>query len=345
MTRAGPARAGELHYPGAIDAQEEIVAKIITPPQAPPIMEIARELLPPGMELVVADPSKPEFYDAAVDADYYLGSPRTGIGNEFFRAAPKLKLVQLTSAGYDRVDLEAARKAKVPVANNGGANSVAVAEHAVMLMLAVLKKLVYHHLNVVNGTWRAGDFAALRTYEVEGKRLGIVGLGNIGKKVARRVQGFDMDVRYYDVLRLTENEEDALGVRFMLLNELLRTSDVVTLHVPLNDVTRKMMSTAQFAIMKKTAILINTCRGPVVDEDALHAALTSGTIAGAGLDVMMEEPPKKNHPLFSLPTVTLTPHSAGPTWDNWTKAYRNGFDNIQRVESGRAPFWVVPELR
>jgi phosphoglycerate dehydrogenase-like enzyme len=321
------------------------VTKILTPPQAEPIMQIARELLPPGMELVVADPGKPEFYDKAAGADYYLGSPRTGIGNEFFRAAPKLKLVQLTSAGYDRVDLEAARKAKVPVANNGGANSIAVAEHAVMLMLAVYKKLVYHHLNVVSGTWRAADFASVRTYELEGKRLGIVGLGNIGKKVARRVQGFEMDVRYYDIVRLTADQEDALGVRFALFNELLRTSDVVTLHVPLNDVTRKMMSTAQLARMKKTAILINTCRGPVVDEDALHQALTSGTIAGAGLDVMVEEPPKKNHPLFSLPNVTLTPHSAGPTWDNYERAYRNGFDNIQRVESGQDPLWVLPELR
>ena len=321
------------------------MTKIITPPQAEPILEVARELLPPGMELIVVDPAKPEFYDKAADADYYLGSPRTGIGNEFFRAAPKLKLVQLTSAGYDRVDLEAARKAKVPVANNGGANSIAVAEHAVMLMLAVYKKLVYHHLNVVSGTWRAADFASARTYELEGKRLGIVGLGNIGKKVARRVQGFEMDVRYYDVVRLTADAEDALGVRFALFNELLRTSDVVTLHVPLNDVTRNMMSTAQFARMKKTAILINTGRGRVVDENALHQALTAGTIAAAGLDVMAEEPPKKNHPLFSLPNVTLTPHSAGPTWDNYERAYRNGFDNIQRVESGREPLWVLPELR
>jgi glyoxylate reductase/D-3-phosphoglycerate dehydrogenase len=139
--------------------------------------------------------------------------------------------VQLTSAGYDRVDLEAARKARVPVSNNGGANSVAVAEHAVMLMLAVLKKLVWHHNNVAAGKWR--DAVATRTYEVEGKRLGIVGLGNIGKKVARRVQGFDMDVRYFDILRLSEDQEDALGVRYALFTELLRTSDIVTLHVPL----------------------------------------------------------------------------------------------------------------
>jgi len=321
------------------------VTKILTPQQLPAIMDLARALLPPGMELIVVDPSKPEFYDVAGDADYYLGSPRHGIGNEFFRATPRLKLVQLTSAGYDRVDIEAARKAKVPVANNGGANSIAVAEHAVMLMLAVLKRLVYHHLNVVSGTWRAADFASIRTYEVEGKRLGIVGLGNIGKKVARRVHGFDMDVVYHDVLRLSEDQEDALGVRFALLDELLRTSDVVTLHVPLNDVTRGMISTRELGLMKKSAILVNTCRGPVVDENALHQALTAGTIAGAGLDVMVEEPPKKNHPLFSLPNVTLTPHSAGPTWDNWARAYRNGYDNIQRMEAGRAPLWVIPELR
>src|SRR2546426_10706983 len=105
-------------------------------------MDLARELLPPGMELLVVDPTKPEFYDAAADAEYYLGSPRTGIGNEFFRAAPKLKLIQLTSAGYDRVDIEAARKAKVPVSNNGGANSVAGAAPAPMLVLSALKKRV-----------------------------------------------------------------------------------------------------------------------------------------------------------------------------------------------------------
>ena len=97
--------------------------------------------------------------------------------------------------------------------------------------------------------------------------------------------------------------------------------------------------------MKRSAILVNTCRGPVVDENALHQALTSGTIAGAGLDVMVQEPPHPQHPLFSLPTVTLTPHSAGPTWDNWARAYRNGFDNILRVEAGRAPLRVLPELR
>ena len=304
------------------------MAKILTPPQAAAIMDIAKELLPPGMELVVVDPGKPEFYDKAADAEYYLGSPRTGIGNEFFRAAPKLKLIQLTSAGYDRVDLEAARKAKVPVANNGGANSVAVAEHAVMLMLAVLKKLVYHHNNVVAGKWRPGDFASIRTYEVEGKRLGIIGLGNIGKKVARRVQGFDMDVRYFDILRLTEDQEDALGVRFALLPELLRVSDVVSLHVPLNDVTRKMISTRELGMMKKSAILINTSRGPICDTEAVIDALREGRLAYGGFAVYDQEPLPLDHPIRKAPNVILTPHIGYVTDENYRSSYPQIVENV-----------------
>ena len=318
---------------------------LFAPPMPTPLMDLARQMCPTGYELVVAEHGKPEFYDAARDAEFYLGFPRPGMGNEFFRAAPNLKLVQLISAGYDRLDVEAARKAKVPIANNGGANSVAVAEHTIMLILAVVKKLVWQHNNVVAGKWRVGDFAETRLYEVAGKRLGIVGLGNIGKKVARRARAFDMDVRYFDILRLNEDQEDALGVKFALFSEILETSDVVSLHVPLNDVTRNMMSTREFAMMQRSAVIVNTCRGPVVDEAALHHALTTGQIAGAGLDVMIEEPPATNHPLFTLPNVTITPHTAGPTWDNWTKAFRNGYANIEAVNAGRAPNWVIPELR
>jgi phosphoglycerate dehydrogenase-like enzyme len=320
------------------------MSKILFAPKQPDaILEIARSLTPPGFELVVVDPGTPEFYQAATEAEYYLGLARQ-MGGEFFRAAPKLRLVQLLSAGYDRVDLEAARKAGVPVANNGGANAIAVAEHTLMLMLAVQKRLVRFHNDVVAGKWRVGNLADGRVYELAGKTLGIVGLGNIGKKVARRAAAFDMRVQYYDVARLTEDQEDALGVRFVLLTELLRTSDVVSLHVPLDDTTRRMLSAREFALMKPSAILINTCRGPVVDEAALHQALVDGRIAAAGLDVMVEEPPKPDHPLFGLPNVTLTPHSAGPTWENWTARFRNGFDNIQRVAAGRAPRWVIPEL-
>jgi glyoxylate reductase len=317
---------------------------LFAPKQSDAVLEIARSLTPAGFELLIADIGTPEFYAAAAQAEYYLGLARQ-MGGEFFRSAPNMKLVQLLSAGYDRVDIEAARKAKVPVSNNGGANAIAVAEHTIMLILAVLKRVVRFHNDVVAGKWRVGGFDDQRVYELSRKTLGIVGLGNIGKKVARRAAAFDMVVQYYDIARLTEAEEDALGVRFVLLPELLRTSEVVSLHVPLDDSTRHLLGAREFAQMKPGAILINTCRGPVVDEAALYTALKSGQVAGAGLDVLVEEPPATNHALFSLPNVTLTPHSAGPTWENWTARFRNGFDNIQRVAAGRAPKWVIPELQ
>jgi phosphoglycerate dehydrogenase-like enzyme len=321
-----------------------MATKILFAPKQPDaVVDIARSMTPPGFDLVVVDPGTPEFYKEATDAEYYLGLARQ-MGGEFFRSAPKLKLVQLLSAGYDRVDVEAARKAKVPVANNGGANAIAVSEHTILLMLAVLKRLVSFHNDVVAGKWRP-SIADPPVYEMSGRTLGIVGLGNIGKKVARRAAAFDMRIQYYDIARLTEDQEDALGVRFVLFTELLRTSDVVSLHVPLDDSTRNMIGARELGMMKRGAILINTCRGPVVDEQALYRALKDGQIAAAGLDVMVEEPPAANHPLFTLPNVTLTPHSAGPTWENWTARFRNGFDNIERVAAGRAPKWVIPELQ
>ena len=303
--------------------------KILFSPKFPkPIMDIAREMTPAGFELVPVDATGPQFLEAARDAEYFMGFGRNPLSTDFYTAAKKMKLVQLISAGYNTLDLDAARKAGVPIANNGGANSVAVAEHAVMLILATLKKLAWQHKNCV-----------------EGKTVGIVGLGNIGKKVARRLHGFDVKIVYYDIIRLAEHEEDALGVHFVLLDELLKASDVVTLHVPLTTVTKEMIGERELSLMKPTAVLVNTCRGPVIDERALHKALITKRIAGAGLDVMVDEPPSKDNPLLNVETITITPHTAGPTWENWPKAFRNAFDNILRVHSGRKPMWVIPELR
>ena len=175
--------------------------------------------------------------------------------------------------------------------------------------------------------------------------LGVVGLGNIGKKVARLAQAFHMRVQYYDVVRLSGDAEDALGVRFALFLELLQSSDIVSLHVPLDASTHKLIGARELGLMKPTTILINTCRGPVVDEDALYDALVSERIRGAGLDVMVEEPPAPEHKLFTLHNIILTPHLAGPSWENWKKAFRNSFDNIERVARGEKPLWVIPELR
>ena len=318
---------------------------LFSPPMPKPIMDLAHAMLPAGYELHVADRASPEHRRLLADTEYWMGFARGGIDEAFFRAAPKLRLVQLISAGYDRINLAAARQAGVPVANNGGSNAVAVAEHTLMLMLAALKRGMWLHGNVVAGNWRVGGLDEHRLYELAGKTVGIIGLGTIGKKVARRVRAFEAQVLYYDIVRLTEDQEDALGVRFALFEELLGAADVVSLHVPLNESTHRFMGARQFSAMKPSAVLINTCRGPVVDEAALHQALTSGRIAAAGLDVLVEEPPPKDHPLFSLDNVIITPHMAGPTWENWSRAFRNAYDNIQRVAAGRPPLWVVPELR
>ncbi len=134
-------------------------------------------------------------------------------------------------------------------------------------------------------------------------------------------------------------------MKFRLLAELLGNSDIVSLHVPLTRRTRHMIGAAELALMKRTAYLINTCRGPVVDEAALYGALAEGTIAGAGLDVLDREPPAADNRLFGLSNVVLTPHFAGPTWDNQYSRFRNAFDNVERVARGEAPLWVIPELR
>jgi phosphoglycerate dehydrogenase-like enzyme len=308
-------------------------------------MDIARDLAPPGIDMIIARAGSPAFEAALPEAEYIVGLGEVKMDDAFYQKARKLRLIQLLSAGYDRVDIEAARRAGVPVSNNGGANAIAVAEHAILLMLAVCRRLTWLHEMVKSGRWRGNDIASVRLYELHGRTLGIVGLGNIGKKVARLAQAFGLAVQYFDIQRLTEDAADSLGVKFRLLDEVLRTSDIVSLHVPLTPQSKHMIGAEQLKKMKPTAYLINTCRGPVVHEPALYEALTNGTIAGAGLDVFDQEPPPADNPLFNLDNVILTPHYAGPTWDNQQARFRNGFDNVQRVARGEAPLWVIPELR
>lgn len=315
---------------------------VVVPPSFAEINEIAREMAPAGFDTVIVK-GQAEAEAAAASAEYVVCYPSLKMPDAFHKAAPKLKLIQLLSAGYDDVDIEAARRARVPVANNGGANAISVAEHAIMLMLAVSRRVIWQHNNVAGGRWR-GNGPAPRMYEMHDKTLGIVGLGTIGKKVARLAKAFGMRVQYYDIARLPEHEEDALGVKFRLFGELLRSSDVVSLHVPLNESTRHMIDEAALGLLKPEAIVVNTSRGPVIDEKALTRTLADRRIFGAGLDVFDQEPPPPDNPLFRLDNVLLTSHFAGPTWDNHVARFRNAFDNVERVHRGETPLWVVPEL-
>ena len=310
------------------------------------ILEQAQRMKPRRFALRMLPPraSAAEIAAAMRDAEYLLGFPRF-LPDEAYTEATRLKLVQVLSAGYDYVNIAGARKARVPICSNGGANSVAVAEHTVMLMLAVYRKLVAFHHNVASGRWHQGIPRTTDILELEGKTVGLVGLGNIGRRVARRVKAFDARVIYYDALRPSPAEEAALGIEYAPLNTLLETADVVSLHVPLNDSTRQMINAEALARMKPKAILINTCRGEVVDERALIEALRRRRILGAGLDTQEKEPPDPDNPLLKLSNVTLTPHSAGPTVDSYRKRFHNGYTNIEGVSRGEAPLWIIPEMR
>jgi len=312
----------------------------------PDILAQVQQMKPAGFTLHMLPPSASAAAIAAAirEAEYLTGFPRF-LPDEAYTEAKRLKLLQVLSAGYDYVNIAGARKARIPICANGGANSVAVAEHALMLMLAVYRKLVTFHQNVAAGQWHQGIPRTVDIYELEGKTVGLVGLGNIGRQVARRIKAFDAQVVYYDTFRRNPREEEKLGVQYVPLDTLLATADVVSLHVPLNESTRHLIDAQALGRMKPTAIVINTCRGEVVDEQALIDALQHGRILAAGLDTQAEEPPDPANPLLRLPNVTLTPHSAGPTVDSYRKRFHNGYANIERVARGQPPLWVIPEMR
>ena len=314
---------------------------IVMPPNRnfePDVLAIGRRLLPQGFELRLVTAQE---LDAALrDADYLMGFVGT-LDDATLAAARRLRLIQLLSVGYDRFNLAGARAARIPVAVNGGANAIAVAEHAVMLMLATLRHLMDMDANVRAGRWSAG---VKRLYELWSSTVGIVGMGRIGQEVAKRLAGWGATLVYFDPFRLPPAREQELGVSFLSLEDLLARSDVVTVHVPLSSATRHLISGAALARMKPTAVLVNTSRGELVDEAALAAALGEGRIGGAGLDVLSAEPPPADHPLLRAPNVVLTPHMAGPTWQSWPRRFGNGFANIARVQRGEPPQWVVPEL-
>lgn len=273
------------------------------------------------------------------DADFLILFPSV-LSNDVLRAAQKLKLIQLVSAGFDKMDIELCRELGIPVANNGGANSIDVAEHAVMLMLACYRRLVEMDANVRRGAWKEID-SGLTTFALHGKTVGLVGLGNIGKQTARLLRPFGVKLVYADEFAASDKIERELAVERLPLDDLLQTVDVVSLHVPLNDSTQGLIGERELGLMKPSAILINTCRGPVVDEAALATALRSGSIAGAGLDVMQAEPPAGDNPLLRFSNVTVTPHTAGVTHDTWARRGEFVFQNLERVWQGKPPLALV----
>ncbi len=309
------------------------------------LVDAAKEY--PEVELRFVDTDQPmdDVIRECQDAVALIPAGVRTFDTEFISKLGNLKLIQTFSAGTDWMDKAALAELGVNVSNNGGANAVAVAEHAVLLMLTIERKLDRQIESVKNGTWMAGVGGDRTEYHtLVGKRIGIVGLGRIGSRVAKRLQGWECEVVYYDTVDFDEEYVKDAGAKFVELDELLETSDIVSLHVPLERTTRHMISDREFALMKNSAILVNTCRGPVVDEAALKRALSDSQIFGAGLDVTEVEPIETDNDLPNLPNVVVTPHMATRALESEHNATAYALANVARVARGEDPEWVVPPV-
>ncbi|MXZ90111.1 MAG: lactate dehydrogenase [Chloroflexi bacterium] len=298
---------------------------------------------PDNVEVTVVDRTLPaaEQIQLCRDADAIISSEVT---TEVLRECPNVKLIQTLSAGYDRMDLETILEMGIPVANNGGANAISVSEQTLALMIGISRNLMAQWDTTTRQRQWRGDLYQTDLSEVTDKTVGIIGMGRIGRQVAKRLTGFDTRTIYYDIEDIPEDVQQAVKAEPVGFDELLATSDIVSLHVPLTRRTRGMMSDREFDLMKSTAFFINLCRGPVVDEAALYRALTEGKIAGAGLDVLEVEPTPAENPLFDLDNVIITPHMAGQSQETALRAAHFAYANILRVLNGQAAeSLVTPE--
>ena len=237
--------------------------------------------------------------------------------DSMLNSAKKCQLVQLLAAGFDQMNLSLINSMEIPLANNGGANSWAVSDHAVLLMLSLYKKIIDSDNSTRLGTWKK-PINGENTFEMANKKVGILGIGNIGKKVAKRVQAFDSIAQYYDLFPLDNQLNSQLSLKSVSLDELFETSDIITSHMPLNDQTFHMINS----------------RGEIIDEKALISALDSHEILGAGLDVFETEPIQADNPLLKMNNVIVTPHVAGTTWDTWARRSQFAFSNMIRIIDG-----------
>jgi lactate dehydrogenase-like 2-hydroxyacid dehydrogenase len=262
---------------------------------------------------------------------------------ELLDAAPELRVVSNYAVGYNNIDVEACTARGIPVGHTPGVLTDTTADFAFALLMAAARRVVEGMDYVRAGKWQTWGPKLLMGQDVHGATLGIVGLGRIGTAVARRAQGFDMRVLYHDT-RVTE-VDPALGALPVPLATLLRESDFISVHVPLTPETRGLIGAEQLAMCKPSAVLVNTARGPVVDPDALYAALRDGTLAAAALDVTEPEPLPADHPLLELPNCIVTPHIASSSHATRTQMSVIAAENLLAgLDGERLPHCVNPEV-
>jgi len=278
------------------------------------------------IDLILLEDPSPEALSSAVSgADILITRNRPIDDTVLEQAGSSLRLLIKLSRWPIGIDTDACAKRGVQVAHVPQLGCITVAEHAMTFLLMCARDMIRSHLGVASGAYRehgltpevtsersfAFKWLPVKPFEPYGKTLGIVGFGEIGKELAARAKAFGMDIRYFDQRKAPEAIEKELGAQYAELDTLLAASDFISLHIPHTPKTEKLINAERFRLMKPTAFLLNACRGGVIDEDAMVEALRSGEIAGAGLDVFVEEPLPYDHPLATLENVVLSPHIGG----------------------------------
>lgn len=285
---------------------------------------------------------------ACKGADFlFVGSMDT-VEAAVFTENPQLKLAHVEGVGFNLVDVAAAKAAGIRVCNNRATNNGAVAEHTVGLMLAAMRRTAWCNAGILSDGFAAcqKEQREQGVSEIGGKHVGLVGIGAIGREVAGRLSGWGLTISYYDAFRPSPEVEKELGVTYLAFDELVRSCDIISMHVPALPSTLNMMGEKQFKAMKPTAYFINTARGEVVDQDALVAALERGEIAGAALDTLTPEPAPADLNILNMSPaaqkrLTITPHIGGTTDEAFTRMLKGAIANFQRVLAGEEPINVV----
>lgn len=307
-----------------------------------PLEHLLHERSPEGFDLLLWEHISVGEREQTLALADYLMVAASKVDESLISGASKAKFIQKTGVGTDNIDLQAARRREIPVANTPGANSTAVAEHTILLILALYRKLLELDVGTKRGSWPMWELRPY-SFEMAGKVHGLVGFGSIGREVARLSQAFKTNVLYFDEFRSPEAENET-GAVYAPLEQVLQQADILSLHVPLVPATRKLIGVDELAMMKPEAVLVNVARGGIVDENALAVALREGSITGAGVDVWEQEPVDPENPLLSLRNVIATPHVGAGTRDTLTRVLDMAFTNIARVARRESPLYVVNEV-
>lgn len=299
-------------------------------------VKVLDALRPEGFNIWYWDKMSDEEKREALPKVHYTINTTFRVTADIMKAATSLKMIQRTGVGINNVDVDCADEMGIPVAIVPRGNGVAVAEFEVLQILAL-----YRHLRELEADTKAGEWPNFKyrdvSYEMDGKTIGFIGFGYIAREIAKRVKGFNCKIIYFDLYRASAEVEEEYGATYMPRDEVLKQCDILSIMVPLVPENRNMISMKEMKMMKNSAIIVNCDRGYLINEDDLYTALTTGIIAGAGMDTWADEPVNRVIPLFGLKNVIATPHASPGTIDTFRKCVSQALDNIVLAEQTGLP--------